>query len=90
MVGVIADTHRLLRREAIDFLKRVDFIVHAGDVGGPDILMALRSIAPTCAVRGNVDRDAWAQEIPDKEVLEVAGKFLYVIHKKGQKRRAGK
>ena len=79
-VGVIADTHGLLRPEAIEFLKRCDLIVHAGDVGDPNILKAFRSIAPTYAIRGNVDKGPWAQELPDKDVLEVEDKFLYLIH----------
>ena len=79
-VGVIADTHGLLRSEAIEFLKRCDLIVHVGDVGTPDILKALRSIAPTYAIRGNIDKGSWAQELPDKDVLEVEDKFLYLIH----------
>lgn len=79
-IGVIADTHGLLRPEASEFLKRCDLIVHAGDVGNPDILKALRSIAPTYAIRGNVDKGSWAQGLPDKDVLEVEDKFLYLIH----------
>ena len=79
-VGVIADTHGLLRPEASEFLKKCDLVVHAGDVGNPDILKALRSIAPTYAIRGNIDKGSWAQELPDKDVLEVEGKFLYLIH----------
>jgi uncharacterized protein len=79
-VGVIADTHGLLRPEAIEFLKNCNLIVHAGDVGSPDILKALQDIAPTCAIRGNVDRGSWAQKLPEKDVVEVEGKFLYVLH----------
>jgi putative phosphoesterase len=79
-VGVIADTHGLLRPEAIEFLKRCDLIVHAGDVGNPDILKELRSVAPIYAIRGNIDKGSWAKELPDKEVLEVGEKFLYLIH----------
>lgn len=79
-VGVIADTHGLLRPEAIEFLKGSDLIVHAGDVGNPDILKTLESYAPTFAIRGNIDWGSWAREIPTKDILEVEGKFLYVIH----------
>ena len=79
-IGVIADTHGLLRPEAIEFLKRCDLIVHAGDVGNPDILKALRSIAPTYAIRGNIDKGSWAQELPDRDVLVFEDKFLYLIH----------
>ena len=56
--------------EAIEFFKRCDLIVHAGDVGNPDILRVLRSIAPTYAIRGNIDKGSWAQELPEKDVLE--------------------
>ena len=79
-IGVISDTHGLLRPEAIEFLKSSDLIIHAGDIGNPDILEMLRSIAPTFAVRGNVDYGAWAQQLPEKEVVEVADKFMYIIH----------
>ena len=79
-IGVISDTHGLLRPEAIGFLKSSDLIIHAGDIGNPDILEMLRSIAPTFAVRGNVDYGAWAQKLPEKEVVEVADKFMYIIH----------
>ena len=79
-VGVIADTHGLLRPEAIEFLRKCNLIVHAGDVGNPDILIALRSIAPTYAIRGNIDKEAWAEELPEKDVLEVDDKFFYLIH----------
>lgn len=79
-LGVIADTHGLLRPEAIEFLKGCDLIVHAGDIGNPDILKALGSITPTYAVRGNVDKGTWAANLPDKDVLEYEGKFFYIIH----------
>ena len=80
IVGVISDTHGLLRPEALEFLKGCDSIVHAGDLGDPDILKTLESIAPTFAVRGNVDRGLWARTLPDKDLVEAAGKLLYVIH----------
>lgn len=79
-VGVIADTHGLLRPEAIEFLKKCDLILHAGDVGNPDILKLLSSIAPTYAIRGNIDKGSWAKKLPDKDVLEVENKFFYLIH----------
>lgn len=79
-VGVIADTHGLLRPEAVEFLKRCDLIVHAGDFGDAEILRTLESIATTFAIRGNIDRGSWARKIPEKDVVEVEGKFLYVIH----------
>ncbi|MDJ0816564.1 MAG: metallophosphoesterase family protein [Desulfobacterales bacterium] len=79
-IGVISDTHGLLRPEAIDHLKGSDLIIHAGDIGNPIILETLRSIAQTFAVRGNVDYGRWVQKLPDKEVVEVSNKFIYVIH----------
>lgn len=79
-VGVISDTHGLLRREATDALKGSDLIVHAGDVGGTDILEQLRTIAPTYAVRGNVDTGAWAKALPITEVVDVGQLQLYVLH----------
>ena len=80
VIGVISDTHGLLRSEAIEFLKNCNLIVHAGDFGHPDILKALKDIAPTCAIRGNIDRGSWSQKMPEKDVVEVEGKFLFVIH----------
>ena len=79
-VGVISDTHGLLRPEATEALKGSDLIVHAGDVGGTDILEQLRAIAPTFAVRGNVDTGAWAKTLPMTEVVEVGPLHLYVLH----------
>jgi predicted phosphodiesterase len=70
-VGVIADTHGLIRPEAIEFLKRCDLIVHGGDVGNPDILKEPMSIAPTYIIRDNIDKESWAQELLDKDVLKV-------------------
>ena len=63
-VGVISDTHGIVRPEAVEALRDSELIVHAGDVGTPEVLKRLRAIAPTIAVRGNVDRDAWAQSLP--------------------------
>ena len=83
IVGVISDTHGLLRPEAIQILEGADLIVHAGDIGKPDILRALRKIAPVFAIRGNVDRGVWAQELPETEVVEVGPVKLYVIHDLG-------
>jgi putative phosphoesterase len=80
-VGLISDTHKLLRREAVEFLRGCDFIVHAGDIGNPDILAELARLAPVTAVRGNVDREVWSQSIPETAVLEVsASARLYVLH----------
>ena len=79
-VGVISDTHGLLRPEAIVALKDCELIVHAGDVGGADILERLRAIAPTVAVRGNVDTSAWAMSLPLTEVVSVGDLQMYMLH----------
>jgi putative phosphoesterase len=79
-VGVISDTHGLLRPEALAALAGVEHIVHAGDIGTPDVLRALARVAPVSAVRGNNDRGDWARAIPETEVVEVAGASLYVLH----------
>src|SRR5262245_8053315 len=80
VVGVIADTHGLLRPEALAALQGVDMIVHAGDIGSAAILAELGAIAPVVAVRGNNDRDRWAASIPEIATAEIAGSRLYVIH----------
>lgn len=79
-LGVISDTHGLLRPQALVALAGSDLILHAGDVGGPEILGPLRELAPVHAVRGNVDRGAWAQELPGTEVVEAGGHLVYVLH----------
>lgn len=79
-IGVISDTHGLLRPEAIDALRGAKRIIHAGDIGEPSILDRLSEIAPVIAVRGNVDREAWAKNIPEADVLEVDGVSIYVLH----------
>lgn len=79
-VGIISDTHGLLRPEALSALGRVDRIIHAGDIGDEDILAQLRAIAPVHVVRGNVDYEPYTRSIPVTEVLEVAGASIYVIH----------
>ncbi len=80
VVGVISDTHGLLRPEALDALAGSDFIVHAGDVGAPEILDRLGRIADVTAVRGNVDREAWAATLPRSAVLEAGDLALYIVH----------
>jgi|ERR1051325_1419947 putative phosphoesterase len=80
VVGVISDTHGLLRPEAIDALQGSNYIIHAGDVGDPDILTRLEKIAPVTAIRGNVDRDAWARNTPETNVLEIGGTSIYILH----------
>jgi putative phosphoesterase len=79
-VGVISDTHGLIRPEALDALMGVDLIVHAGDIGAPGIIDALRRIAPVHAIRGNVDRGFYADEFSPTEIVEVDGQSLYVLH----------
>jgi hypothetical protein len=79
-VGVISDTHGLLRPEAIRALRGASLIVHAGDIGGREILDELNAIAPVTAVRGNNDREAWARHLPETAVLEVGEARLFVIH----------
>lgn len=80
LVGVISDTHGLLRPEAIEALRSSEHILHAGDVGSPDILVELRKIVPVTAVRGNVDHGPWAQALSETEVVELAGVSLYMLH----------
>jgi putative phosphoesterase len=80
VIGVISDTHGLLRREAIIALQGSDHIIHVGDIGNAAILDRLNEIAPVTAVRGNVDKGAWAQKIPENNVLEVEGVSIYVLH----------
>jgi uncharacterized protein len=80
VVGVISDTHGLLRPEAMEALRGSEHIIHAGDVGSPEILAALSAIAPLTAIRGNVDKGAWARKLPETEVLELGGVSIYVMH----------
>ena len=79
-IGVISDTHGLLRPEAIAALRGSDHIIHAGDVGDPEILDALKRLAPLTAIRGNIDKSSWARRIPESEVVELAGMPIYVLH----------
>jgi putative phosphoesterase len=80
VIGVISDTHGLLRAEAVDALRGVGKILHAGDIGDPDILVELEKIAPVTAVRGNVDGGPWARKIRLSEVIEVEGVSVYMLH----------
>jgi len=80
LVGIISDTHGLLRPEALDALRGCHVIVHAGDIGTPAVLAGLRKIAPTVAIRGNNDRGAWASTLPETTVVEAGGVSLYVLH----------
>jgi putative phosphoesterase len=79
-VGVVADTHGLLRPEAVAALAGVETIIHAGDVGDQAILDRLREIAPVYAVRGNIDKGEWARALPLTQVVEVGDALLYVLH----------
>ncbi|KWT97229.1 MULTISPECIES: metallophosphoesterase family protein [unclassified Variovorax] len=79
-IGLISDTHGLLRPEALDFLQGCEHIVHGGDIGDPRILEQLAALAPVTAVRGNNDRGAWADAVPDTARAELRGLRLHVIH----------
>ncbi|HEX3176965.1 MAG TPA: metallophosphoesterase family protein [Methylomirabilota bacterium] len=79
-IGVISDTHGLVRPQALTALAGAELIVHAGDIGGPEVLDALRAVAPVVAVRGNNDRGPWAAALPETDVVETGGRSLYVLH----------
>jgi uncharacterized protein len=80
IVGVIADTHGLLRREAVAALRGSELILHAGDVGKPEILDELRALAPVVAVRGNVDTAVWATALRLAEIVDAGGAQLFMLH----------
>src|SRR5439155_15847366 len=80
IVGVISDTHGLLRPEAVAALRGSEHIIHAGDIGAADIIPVLQEIAPVTAIRGNVDLELWAMKFPETEVVEIDGRSIYVIH----------
>jgi putative phosphoesterase len=80
-IGVISDTHGLLRLEAREALRGCELILHAGDLGSPEVLRDLKLIAPVVAVRGNVDVEAWAKRLHVSEVAECAGKNFYILHR---------
>jgi putative phosphoesterase len=79
-VGIISDTHGLLRPQAIKQLAGTDHIIHAGDIGGPEVVEELRRIAPTTAIRGNIDVAEWAKGYPDTELVVLGGRAFYVLH----------
>ena len=79
-IGLISDTHGLLRPEALQALAGVEHIIHAGDIGGPEVIEALRGIAPVNAVRGNNDKDLWARKFPLWLALEFKGVGVHVLH----------
>ncbi len=80
LIGLISDTHGLLREEAVRALRGSELILHAGDVGAPEILDALRALAPVVAVRGNVDRGDWALRLPTTAVAEAGDAKIYMLH----------
>ncbi len=80
VIGLISDTHGLLRPEALRALEGSDLIIHAGDVGDSQILEKLKTLAPVLAVRGNVDTEVWAQALPETEVVETGSATIYVLH----------
>ena len=79
-VGIISDTHGLVRPEAMEALAGSELIIHAGDVGGTGVLEELGRVAPLVAVRGNNDRGAWAEALPEHEAIEVNASYIYVLH----------
>jgi uncharacterized protein len=79
-VGVISDTHGLLRWEAEAALAKVDHIIHAGDVGTPQVLERLQRIAPLTVVRGNNDQGPWADKLPESAIVDICGQRLYILH----------
>lgn len=80
LIGIISDTHGLLRPEALEHLRGSDHIIHAGDIGSPEIIPKLQEIAPVTAISGNVDTQAGARIFPETAVVELAGKLIYIIH----------
>ncbi len=79
-IGIISDTHGLLRPEATDRLAGVHYIIHAGDIGRPEVILGLRKIAPITAIRGNIDIGEWAAEYPHTALVKLGGRSIYVLH----------
>src|SRR5262252_940290 len=79
-LGLISDTHGLLRPEACRQLADVDHIIHAGDIGRPEVIAGLRELAPTTAIRGNIDTGRWAQRYPHTARLKLSGRTIHVLH----------
>jgi len=79
-IGLIADTHGLIRPEALNALRDSDLIIHCGDIGDPAVLEELRAVAPVRAVRGNNDRSDWAASLPTSDLLETGGHAIFVLH----------
>lgn len=82
-IGVLSDTHGLLREEVVNRLRPCDLICHAGDIGSPSILAELRALAPVVAVRGNVDTGSWANELSLEEYMDVEGRRICLVHDLG-------
>ena len=80
LIGVISDTHGLLRPEVAQAFARVRLILHAGDIGNPKVINELKSIAPVVAVRGNNDKGSWARRIPESEITKIGGVRIYMVH----------
>ena len=80
LIGVISDTHGLIRPESLRALRGAELIIHAGDIGKPDVIETLKSIAPVVAIRGNNDREKWARKFPETAVVEVGEVRIYLIH----------
>jgi uncharacterized protein len=80
VIGLISDTHGLVRPQAIEALQGVDLIIHAGDIGKPEVLDALKAISPLVAIKGNNDIGAWAKPLPDTRLVQAADVKLFVIH----------
>jgi putative phosphoesterase len=79
-IGVVSDTHALVRPEALEILRGSEMIIHAGDIGGPKVLHAFRAIAPVVAVQGNNDRGKWARRLPKMEIVEIGEARIAVVH----------
>ena len=80
VIGLISDTHGLIRPEALEALQGVEFIIHAGDIGKPEVVSALKAIAPVAAIKGNIDSGAWAKLLPDTKLVKAGGMRLFIIH----------
>ena len=84
VVGLISDTHGLLREEVLLALHGSDLVIHAGDVGKPEIIESLKAVAPVVAVRGNIDKGPWALTLPTAAIAEVGSAIIYVFHSLGE------
>jgi len=80
VVGLISDTHGLVRPQALHHLAGSDLILHAGDLGGAHVIVALKAVAPLVAIRGNVDDGAWAEALPERRTVDAGGIGIYMLH----------